>query len=724
MPKIPLFAASFLLALSPSFARADDKVVPVNFTRDVVPLLTKLGCNSGACHGSFGGRGGFRLSLLGFDPLADFDALTREARGRRVFPASPDNSLLLLKPIMAVPHGGKKRLTAGSESYRIIREWIAQGLPGPGTEAIQVKRLEVVPNEAVLTAGAGKPLVVRAFWSDGKVQDATSLALYESTSDQVADVAADGKITGRKPGLTAITIRYMGQVAAVPVTIPYAAAGEKFVGPQNNFIDHHIGEEWQKLGLKPSPLASDNEFLRRVSLDLIGTLPSPEEIRKFVADKAPNKRALLIDALLERPEYADYWALKWGDLLRTQRKALGLKGLGSFNSWLKQSLRENRGVDRMTRELLTARGNLYSNGPAAYFFVEKAPEDIGETTSQVFLGIRLACAKCHHHPMEVWSQDDYYGIAAFFTGVQRKDTLDNGAFGGAQSIRLRGNGGIVNPRTQRVVRPTPLGQAAVPETVADPRVVLADWITAKDNPFFARNFANRFWGYLFGRGLVEPIDDMRATNPASHPELLNALARDLIEHNFDIKHLLRALANSRTYQLACDLAPEQDREGRFFTCQRPRRMPSEVLLDAINQAAGTGDDFDQMPVGTRAISLPDPLVVSYFLDTFGRPMRTSSCECERASRPDLRQALHLANSEAIHQKVINPAGRLGRLLAKANRPDDAIVEDLYLATFSRVPTDKEKALVKELLAKAPSRKEGLEDLLWALLNSSEFLFNH
>lgn len=702
----------------------------VNFTRDVVPLLTKLGCNNGACHGSFQGRGGFRLSLLGFDPVADFDALTREARGRRVFPAAPDSSLLLLKPTMIVPHGGKKRLTVDSASYRVLREWIAQGTPGP-VPVTAVKRLEVTPAEAVLSAGTEKPLTVRAHWSDGVIQDATGLALYESTSDTVAEVASDGKVTGRKPGLTAITVRYMGQVAAVPVTIPYGAQNGKLDVASNNFIDDHIRDEWQKLGLKPAALSSDTEFLRRVSLDLIGTLPTVEEVRRFQADTRPDKRSRLIDELLDRSEYVDYWALKWGDLLRAHPRSLGSKGLGSFNTWLRQSLRENHGVDRMTRELLTARGNLYANGPAAYYYVDRTPEDLAETTAQVFLGIRLQCSKCHHHPFEVWGQDDYYGMAAFFARVQRKDTGDNGAFGGAQSVRIGNPAGkkagpaqVVNPATGRAVSAQALGQLPVSAKVPDPRSSLAEWATSKKNPYFARNFVNRFWGYLFGRGLVEPIDDLRATNPASHPALLDALAADWVAHKYDLKHLLRTLAKSRTYQLTCDLAPAQDLDGRFFASQRPRRIPSEVLLDAVNQAAGTEDTFDKVAPGTRAIALPDPTVASYFLDTFGRPARTSSCECERASKPDLRQALHLANSETIHQKVTDAKGRVAKLLTNADQSDSMIVEELYLATLSRLPSAKEQATVKDLLSKAPSRKEGLEDLLWTLLNSTEFLFNH
>ncbi|HKB37595.1 MAG TPA: DUF1549 domain-containing protein, partial [Gemmataceae bacterium] len=486
-----------------SACAAEPDLAEVRFTRDVVPALTKAGCNSGACHGSFQGRGGFRLSLLGFDPQADFDALAREARGRRVFPALPEHSLVLLKPTGAVAHGGGKRLDKDSPAYRVLRAWIARGLPAPAEDDPVVVRLEVTPRKAVLQSGKEAVLRVRAVWSDGRSRDVTPWALYESNKDPVADVGPTGVVTARQPGCASVMVRYQGQGAAVPVTVPFPGAAESSEMPRHNFIDDHIAAAWREGGLAPAPPCSDAEFVRRVHLDLTGTLPTPEEVRRFLASRDPARRTKLIDELLERPEYVDYWSLKWGDLLRAHRRALGEKGLVSFNAWLRQALRENRPLDRVVRELLTARGSLYKNGPVAFYFIDQAPQELAETTAQVFLGVRLGCAKCHHHPFEVWAQDDYHGLAAFFARVQRKDNKEDGRFGGAQSVSLGASGSVVHPATGKVILPHVLGgpPLTVPED-QDPRQRLAEWVTAKDNPYFARNVVNRYWGHLFGRGLV------------------------------------------------------------------------------------------------------------------------------------------------------------------------------------------------------------------------------
>lgn len=698
-------------------------VPAIGFTRDVLPVLTAAGCNSGACHGSFQGRGGLRLSLLGFDPAADHDALVREAHGRRVFPSAPDQSLMLRKAVMAVPHGGNKRFSADSEAYRILRGWVAQGMPGPQTADPRVVRLDVTPRERELRSGEKFQLQVRAVWSDGTEQNVTPWALFESNNDQVAEVAGPGAVTAKGAGRTAVTIRHLGQVAAVPVIVPYAALADFPTLPRNNFIDDFAIEEWRRAGLLPAGLASDSEFARRVHLDLIGSLPEAGELRTFLASNAPGKRAELIDRLLERPEYVNYWGLKWADLLRAHRRSLGDKGLRSFTSWLHQALRDNWPADKIVQALLTAKGNLYNEGPVAYYFVDRTPEDLAETTAQVFLGVRMQCAKCHHHPFDVWGQDDYYGLAAFFTRVQRKDTRENGTFGGAQSIRIGPAAPLTHPRTGLPVAPRTLGPAAPEADTNDPRLTLAAWVTGRENPWFARNLVNRYWGYLFGRGLVEPIDDLRATNPPSHPALFDALTREFVAGGFDLKRLLRTICNSRAYQLVSEVAPARDAEGMFLTHRRPRRLSAEVLLDAINRAAGVDEKFENSPAGTRAVDLADPTAASYFLDIFGRPRRTSTCECERRSQPDLIQVLHLSNSEKIHAKVADPAGRVARLLA-AGKNENEIVDELYLAALGRVPTAEEREGVVRLIAAAPSRKEGLEDLLWALLNSAEFVCNH
>ncbi|MBI5761301.1 MAG: DUF1549 domain-containing protein [Planctomycetales bacterium] len=755
----------------------------VDFARDLIPALTKAGCNAGACHGAFQGRGGFQLSLLGFDPAADRDTLIKASRGRRVSPSVPLASLLLRKATATMPHGGGRRISVESEVYRLLHDYIALGMPAPSAEAPRIVGLNVTPTSVVLEPQAVSQLCVNARWSDGNSTDVTSWALFDSRDGSIAEVSRTGRVIAIRSGQSPVTVRYLGQVASVGLTVPFprgvslhsqgGAANSAFVPA--NYIDELVLAKWRELRLQPAPLASDSEFLRRPYLDLIGTLPTPDEVREFLASTEPNKRSKLIDRLLDRPEFVDHWSVKWGDLLRVHRRYVGDKGLGSFWSWVQQSVRENKPVDKLVRELLTAQGNVFSSGPAAYYFVDQKPEELAETTAQVFLGVRLQCTKCHHHPFESWSQDDYFGLAAFFTRLDVKENNENGLqgrFGGARSIRPIAT---ESPKRKLTVVATPHWFGSPPpdlDGVADVRTLLADWITRPDNPYFARNFSNRFWAYLMGRGLVEALDDHRATNPASNPALLDALARDFTEHHFDVKHLLRTICNSRVYQLASEFdvvrrgspdpavpdrrSPEDsgdlrssdglgqetkpqprqetkpqpatkaqppDAEGEFFTHRVPRRIPAEVLLDAVNQATESREAFAGLPAGTRAISLPDPAVPSYFLTAFGRPLRNSPCECARTSQPDLTQALHLVNSPAIHQKVVAETGRVARLL-KASRSDADLIEELYLATLSRLPTPAERQTITELLAEAPSKKEGFEDLLWTLLNSSEFVFNH
>lgn len=718
---------------------------PLSFTRDVIPALTKAGCNAGACHGSFQGRGGFALSLLGFDAAFDHDVLTKSSRGRRVNVGSPDQSLLLLKPVGAVPHGGGRRISADSEVAAVLRAWLTNGMPGPSDSDLEGLQIKVDPPDAVLSVASGtigseyQPthLRVTATFGDGSSRDITPWALFDARDKTIAEVSRLGVVTAKRPGKTAVTVRYLGQVASVSVSVPFGSPTE-FDFPPQNMLDTIAAAEWKRLGVQPAPLANDATFLRRVFLDLIGTLPTQEEARKFEADTSATKRSRLVDELLARPEYVDYWSLKWGDLLRAHRRYLGDKGLASFNGWIRQSVRDNKPLDVMTRELLTAQGNLFTNGPVGYFFIDEKVEDLAETTSQVFLGIRLQCTKCHHHPNEVWSQDDYYGLAAFFSKLETKDSGAAGArFGGPKSLRATSKENP-NRKPQMAVAPRVFGSEATKVTgpveatltptdsigvAVDPRQQLANWMTERSNPYFARNFVNRYWAALLGTGLVEPVDDMRATNPASMPTLLDALAKDFAEHNFDVKHLLRTICNSRVYQLAPELNPPRDADGALFTHRVPRRLSAEVLLDAINHVTGTTESFVGQPVGTRAISLPDPTIASHFLSTFGRPQRNNPCECARGSNTDLSQALHLANSSALHEKLLSPTGRLAERL-KANRTDDEIVEELYLTALSRRPTDEERQVVQESLASGTSREETWQDILWALLNCSEFVFGH
>lgn len=694
----------------------------IDFSTQIMPLLTKAGCNMGACHGSFQGRGNLRFSLLGYDSAADYAALFRDGFGRRVSAVAPEQSLVLLKATGAVAHGGGQRMTRDSQAFRLLRAFIEQGMPPPADDDPQVTSLQVSTSEAILQAGQHVQLRVTAHWSNGSKSDVTPWALFDAQDKQIADVSVGGRITGIGKGRTPVMVRYLGQAAVVAVTIPYEQPQPDFDFPAANYIDELTAAEWRKVGLRPAALSSDTEFVRRVHVDLIGTLPTPDEVRAFVDSDAADKRARLIDALLERPEYVSYWSLKWGDLLRMHRRYVGDKGLASFSGWVRQMVRENRPIDQVTRELLTAQGNLFTSGPVAYYFVDPGPTELAETTSQVFMGVRLTCARCHHHPLEVWSQQDYFGLAACFTRLETKDNADNGKYGGAKLLRVVANPSR-NRRLAMEAEPAVLGSPVTVAPGTDLRIALAERITSPDNPYFARNFANRYWGYLMGRGLVEQIDDLRITNPPSMPAVLDALADDFIRSGYDMKHMLRTICNSRTYQLASNLAPEHDHQNMFFSYRAVRRLPAEVLLDAVNQAAGTSESFEGLPSGTRAIALADPNAESYFLDTFGRSARTSPCECSSTTVPDLTQALHMINGAGLHEKCSSDGGRVATLI-EAQASDEAIVKELYLATLGRWPSGEERSTIAKLVGDADDRRECYEDLLWTLLNSAEFTFNH
>ena len=707
--------AIVLVASSTAFA-ADTSV---DFVRDVVPTLTKAGCNNGACHGSFQGRGGFTLSLLGWDPAMDFDAIRRAGRGRRVDLASPANSLLLRKPTGAIAHGGGKRLNTDSTAYRIIHDFIAQGMPSPLADAPKITSLEVLPADLLLKPDGTSPIRVNAKWSDGSTRDVTAWALFDSRDTQACDVSRDGVVTAHRPGRSSVSVRYQGLVASVAVSTPYGSPIETPDFKPRNFIDGIVQKEWQRLGVKPAPCSSDAEFFRRAYLDLIGTLPTPDEAKKFLADTDANKRSKLVEELLERPEYVDHWSMKWSDLLRVHRRYVGDKGLGTFSGWIRRAVRENMPFDKLTRELLTAQGNLFAHGPVAFYFVDSKPEEFAETTAQVFLGVRLQCCRCHHHPFEVWAREDYFGLAAFFTRLEIRENGDKGRFGGLQTLRA------VAEETKKLdfaAKPRALGADAAPPS-DDPRVALADWVTSKSNPYFARNFTNRIWSHLTGRGLVEPVDDLRATNPATYPALLDALAKNFADHGFDAKHLIRTICNSAVYQLASEIAPDRDRDASLLTHRKPRRLSAEVLLDAVNQATSFNESFVGNPPGTRAIALPDPTIPSPFLVIFGRPLRNNACDCSRETAPDLLQALHLLNNPEFQAKISGANGRLAKLL-ESKKTDAEAIEELYLATYSRKPSDREMQTVQKLIAGATNRKEALEDLFWTLLNTPEFSFNH
>lgn len=701
-------------------ARAD---IPVSFSREVVPVLTRAGCNGGACHGSQHGRGGFKLSLFGFDPLFDHAQIVQSAEGRRIVVSDPERSILLQKPTLVMEHGGGERFKVGSRHHATLQRWLEDGAPEPAASDPHVTALEVWPARRVMVVGEQQQIIVRATWKDGRSEDVTGNTQFDSLNEAVAAVTPNGLITARSKGDTHIMVRFGGQATVVQVTLPYARIENYPAVPVNNFIDEKLIAKWKDLGLTPSPLCPDEDFFRRIHLDAIGTLPAPADIKAFLADKSPDKRQKAIDKVLNRPEFVDFWALKWGDLLRVNRVSMQDRGMWSFHNWVRACIRDNKPLDEMVRDIITAEGSTFTEGPANFYMTSRTPADWSETASQLFLGVRIGCAKCHHHPFEKWSQDDYWGMAAFFARLGTKGSQEFGLFGREQVVYLKNTGEVTHPRKGGVVRPHPLDGPYLDDPL-DRRVKLAEWMTSQDNPYFARNIVNRFWGYLMGRGLVEPLDDLRATNPPSNPELLDALAQDFIRNKYNLKHLLRTIMNSRAYQLS-SLATEGNRADAanvHYARFTIRRLTAEQIADAIDYATGTVEKYAGLPLGTRAIQLPDPGVKSYLLDIFGRAARQITCECERTSQPNIAQALHLISGDALNKKLAAPTGRIEKLL-KANKSPREIIEELYLVTLSRPPTAEEVSRAEYWIRMAPNPREGMQDLLWALLNSREFLFN-
>ncbi len=728
---------------------------PHSFRREVIPALTRAGCNQGACHGAQLGKGGFRLSLLGYDPDPDFLTLTRDAGGRRITRTSPGDSLLLKKATLAVPHAGGMRFKANSVEYRILAGWIADGAPGPKAEEAAVNRVEVFPQSVLTRLPArtdhatpaefpqvgGKTLVraipasarlgVTAYFADGTSQDVTTRAQFRSLNDAVVSTSPDGELSILSRGQSGVMVRYGGLATVAHVVAPYRDQAPAYSFAPKNFIDEIGNRKWREMGIAPSGECTDFEFMRRAHLDLIGELPTQEEILAFQDECGKERerggttekaRGALVDRLMARGEFADYWTLKWGDILRNNRAKLGEQGMWSLYNWLRAAFRENRPFDAVTRDLITAQGSTYTTGPANFYRVSANPADQAETTSQVFLGVRMQCARCHQHPFEKWSQNDYWQLAAFFGRVAQKNSEEFGIFGRESVIYLRPTGTVNNPRTGKAMTAKPLDGPEAVDPV-DVRRSLATWITAPENPFFARNIVNRFWSYLMGRGLVEPVDDVRVTNPPTNPALLDALAADFVKSGYDIKKLLKTITSSAIYQRSSIPTQANKQDELFYSKYAVKRMGAEELLDAISHATGTVEKFPNLPSGFRAVQLPDPGVQSYFLDTFGRPERQITCECERTVEPNMTQALHLMNSDFVQNKIVSGTGRVAKALA-AKRSDEETIREFYLSTFCRPPSAVETQQAQKVITSAPTRKEGLEDLMWALLNSREFIFKH
>ena len=713
--------------------------IPISFANDIVPFLTRFECNSGGCHGKAEGQNGFRLSLLGYEPPEDYEYLVKESRGRRIFRAAPEHSLLLLKGSGELPHRGGSRMDRDSEAYKTIVRWIKQGLPYASKDDPGVERITVSPKDCLTRPKARQQLQVTAHFTNGTTRDITRVVQYESKDDEMATADEHGLVTMKeRTGSTSIMIRFQEHVDVFRATIPLGAPTDNFPAP-SNFIDERILAELKTLGLPPSELSDDATFVRRVSLDIAGRLPTLEESNTFTADASADKRAKLIDKLLASPAYADYFAGKWSAILRNKRKDDKEKrGTYAFHSWIRSSLNTNRPYDEIVRELITATGEVGTSPAVAWYRSVRDRKEQMQDVAQIFLGIRMQCAQCHHHPYEKWSQDDYYGFEAFFSTVQRKP----GEQPGEELIyHKRGTATARNPRSGQNLKPTPLGGEALElATHQDPRQPLADWIVAPENPYFARMLVNRYWKHFFGRGLVDPEDDLRVTNPATHPALLDDLTKHFIASGHDLKDLVRVICNSRTYQFS-SIPNEHNRDDRQnYSRFYPRRLPAEVLLDGINLVTNSQEKFGGQPQGIRAVQLPDDRFTrdSYFLSVFGRPDMNSACECERTSDVNLAQALHLVNSKNISNKLASNEARAAMLLRNKELSDDDRISELYKRALSRPPTPEELSRAREFLQRKQTQSQSVEpkptpeqvnrsafeDIIWALLNTKEFLFNH
>lgn len=696
---------------------------PLHFRNDIVPVMTKYGCNGGGCHGKSEGQNGFKLSLLGFEPGEDYEHLVHESRGRRLFPAAPESSLLLLKGTGEMPHGGGSRMERGSPDYRTLVRWMEQGMPQGDPAAPRPVRLAIFPQERLLAPDSEQQLQVTAHYSDGSWQDVTALVQYDSGAKEMATVTPTGLVrTAQQPGDAAVMIRYMEMAGVFRATIPLGAPLGTFP-PEQNFVDQHVFAKLRTLGLPPADLCDDPTFLRRATVDITGRLPKPAEAAAFAQDTSPDKRGSLVDRLLASPDYAEYFASKWSSLLRNKRADRPAYGTQAFYSWIRDKINQNRPFSELAAGVVSASGTIGHSPAVAWYRSVQKPQEQMQDIAQVFCGQRLQCAQCHHHPYEKWSQQDYFGLAAFFSQVGRKPSdqpAEEAIFhqGGAASAQ--------NPRTNQPVTPTTLGGATLKlDPQDDPRPALAAWLTAPENPFFARMFANRYWKHFFSRALVEPEDDMRITNPPVNPALLDALEKSFIHSGYDMKAFVRTLCTSSTYQLSSLPNQHNASDRQNFSRFYPRRLQAEVLLDAIDTVSGLASRFPGQPIERRAVALPDDSFngASYFLTVFGRPENTSACECERTQDSSLAQSLHLLNSKGIQEKLTAPAGRPAQL-AKDARPLPERLQQLFVMAYGRSPEPSEITQATAYLDAKKGEATAWEDLVWALLNTKEFLFNH
>lgn len=764
---------------SPAMGGPEGAAVP-SFLEEVVPVLTRYGCNSGGCHGKLAGQNGFRLSLRGYAPEMDYDSLVRESRGRRVMFAAPLDSLLLQKATGMVPHGGGARIQPGSPAHRLLADWLAAGAPGPRSDESRVQELIVEPSAVTLRAGDSRPLRVTARYDDGRQADVTWLCQFASGQPDLLRVTEDGLVTCLRNGESAVRVAFQGFVQTAVFTAPHERSiDERWYARANNEIDRHVYAKLQQLRIRPAPLCDDATFLRRASLDALGTLPTETEVAEFLADPSPDKRSVLVERLLARPEWVDYWTLQLADLLQNRRErdhdVRGSKGVRGLHQWLHARLQAGDGWREIAEGVLLAEGTSDVHPEVGYYIVtvgEQPAErsEVTDSVAQAFLGTRIGCARCHNHPLEKYTQDDYYHLAAFFsrTSLDRRPTAEGPTelvAGSGEMLQLRKQQQQLQhelemlgtdeaavksrgekqqqlealrqrwelsrqqpamaqqPRTGRMLHPRPIDRVELTLDVGqDPRRALLGWMTGPGNRLFAGAMVNRVWKHFLGVGMVEPVDDLRATNPPSNPPLWELLVREFTASDYDLRYLMRLIMNSRTYQHASDTDPANVLDDRYYSRFYARRLPAEVLLDAISQVTGAPESFPGQPLGVRAIQVPDPGADSYFLTLFGRSARTTACACERAAEVTLPQLLHLQNSSSILAKIQSPTGILATALA-AEAENEPVVTRLFLATVSRRPTEAELQSIDAQL-RGQDREEVLADLLWALLNSKEFTFNH
>ena len=719
------------------------EIAAPTFRNQVQSVLTKSGCNMGACHGAAAGKNGLYLSLRGFNDEADWFALTRSAGGRRLNLADPGRSLVLLKATGTLPHKGGRRFEVDSPEYRTLARWIAAGAPGPQDSDPRLVRLEVVPAQATLAVGNTPQIHVLATFSDGHAEDVTRWAKYTSANDSVANVGDTGEVKVIGFGEAGINAWYLSQIAVGIITSPYTNSLPADLFTQlsaRNFIDEQVHAKLRELKLPPSPRSTDGEFLRRAFLDTIGTLPTLTEVRDFLADPNPDKRDRVIDQLLRRPEYVDYWAYRWSDLLLVNSKTLKSAPARAYYAWIRQQVERNRPWDEFARELVTAQGSTLENGAGNFFLLHDDPRALAETVTQAFMGMSVGCARCHNHPSEKWTNDDYFAFANLFSRVRAKNTETEG-----ERLLVSTSGGeLIQPRTGRPKKPRPLdGTALELEDPKDRRTHLAEWLTAPQNPYFTKAIVNRLWANFYGVGLVDRVDDLRVSNPASNEALLTAAANFLVARKYDLQALMREILRSETYQRSSEPVAGNASDTRYYARYYPRRLMAEVILDAYSQVTGVPTEFKRLtengdtlaleyPAGTRALQLPDSQIASYFLKNFGKPDRTQTCECERTAEPSVAQVLHIANGSTLNEKLRAKPCRLAAQLEVATaNPDTAtaaagLIEEAYLSALARRPTEYERSRLGQILRETPAsdRRSVLEDLYWAVLSSKEFLFNH